>query len=228
MHSSRVPRRMTVLPGDSGMVFDGVWFSGRGRSPAFIAASDGHTGAGGAQALREELGNELAIEGHPCFVLNWEIDATRNASAIEGDSAAAFRAENWPDDVLYVREAMRAYLAAQADARYVLIGHGFGAALAAAALEKSSLPEGVVWVEPPLEALPEMIQRGRLLGLHTTWCFAAERENMSEVGWIQGMLPASSVVFVTDAAPDFQRGLRAFGRTVVQSIRKTASGSERE
>jgi hypothetical protein len=223
MSTLRVVRRLTVLPHADGRVYEGIWYSAKTeRPPVFLCVSNGHLAKGSTDAIRDELGTRLASAGHACFALHGDMGmrAEQAPSAFSGDG----RISASEDAEAFLLGCVEAFQLAFDAKKYRFVGFGDGALGAAQALART-LPERVVWIEAPPHRLEEMSRIHDDVRAHATWIFAAQRSSVDELRYIEGIAPPRSTVFVPDAEPSYQSGLRAMADALVRCLEVDGGGS---
>lgn len=216
MSTSRVVRRLTVLPHADGRVYEGIWYSASTQlPPVFLFASNTHLGRGTTDAVRDELGIRLASAGHACFALNGDVGENAKQAPSQRNGDETLDASRYAKE--FMLGGLEAFRLAFDATDYALVGYGDGAWVAAYGLS-GALPARAVWIEAPPPRLQEMLRIHEHAKTHVTWIFAAERSSADELRYIEGITPPPSTVFVPDAEPNFQSGLRAMADALVQCL----------
>lgn len=214
---------MAILPYGKDHLYEGVWHSGGEKIPVFLAVLNAYTGTSTADAIRDELGIRLAGAGHACFALHWRGECSDEPTA---PTSAGEPSNETTCSNDYLRGAIEAFRLAYDVVDFALVGYGMGAWEAANAMG-ASWPAKLVWIEPPLRCLDEMVRRQKMADVSARWVFAMERTSKAELGIIEGIVPTASTVLVQDAEPNFQSGLQALGDVLVRCLGTETVGSRR-
>ena len=208
MTTSRISRRMMVLPHADGRLYEGIGYKSHGNTPVFLYISDAGVGRTTTDAIQEELGAQLAAAGYDCFALNGQPE--------QGHGDVSGR----PSDLLvFLRGAFESFQLAFGVRDFAKVAYGRGAWGTVGALEESMTAQ-LVWIEAPMDSLEEMLRMSVKTEEGAHWVFAADRSSPKELRYIEGIVPASSTVLVPDADPTFRNGLRALGNTLVHCLQK--------